>query len=141
MVLDVPQILDGPPAADAAGVRVHVCVTCGRTEGAAETAGRRMLAALGAALAGAGVAVEASPVECLSVCRRPCTVALSGPGRWTYVYGDLDPDADLSDVAEGVRRYAAAPDGLVPWRDRPERFRRGVVARVPPLPAAAPRSP
>ena len=28
-------------------------------------------------------------VECLSVCKRPCTVALAAPGKWTYVVGDL----------------------------------------------------
>ena len=40
------------------------------------------------ALAAEGVAVQ--PVECLSVCKRPCTVALAAPGKWTYVVGDLD---------------------------------------------------
>ena len=30
-------------------------------------------------------------VECLSVCKRPCTVALAAPGKWTYVVGDLTP--------------------------------------------------
>jgi predicted metal-binding protein len=60
-------------------------------------------------------------------------VALSGPGRWTYVYGDLSP-ASADTVAEGARRYAAQADGLVPWRERPEAFRKGVIARIPPLP-------
>jgi predicted metal-binding protein len=119
-------------------VRVSVCVTCGRTEGSAETAGARLLAALAPALAAAGAPVEAAAVECLSVCKRPCTIAASGPGRWTYVWGDIDPDADLAAVVDGLSRYAAAPDGLVPWRERPERFRKGVVARIPPLPRGSP---
>ena len=34
--------------------------------------------------------VALAPVECLSVCKRPCTVAFAGPGKWTYVVGDLD---------------------------------------------------
>jgi len=131
---DGPLPLSDPRTAAAHPVRVSVCVTCGRTDGAAETAGARLLAALVPALAEARVPVEAAPVECLSVCKRPCTVAASGPGRWTYVWGDIDPDADLAAVVDGLSRYAAAPDGLVPWRERPERFRKGVVARVPPLP-------
>jgi predicted metal-binding protein len=34
-----------------------------------------------------------------------------------------------------ARRYDAAPDGLVPWRERPLPFRKGVVSRTPPLAA------
>jgi predicted metal-binding protein len=60
-------------------------------------------------------------------------VALSGPGRWTYVVGDITPEM-APDVADGARRYAATADGVVPWRERPEIFRKGVIARVPPLP-------
>jgi predicted metal-binding protein len=59
-------------------------------------------------------------------------VALSGPGRWGYVYGGLDPAQHLAAVREGAARYAAAADGLVPWRDRPEVFRKQSVARIPP---------
>ena len=32
-------------------------------------------------------------------------------------------------------RYRATPDGLVPWRARPETFRRNCIARIPPLDA------
>ena len=28
--------------------------------------------------------------ECLSNCNRGCSVALTGPGRWSYIYGDLN---------------------------------------------------
>jgi predicted metal-binding protein len=28
---------------------------------------------------------------------------------------------------------AAAPDGILPWRGRPEVLKRGLVARIPPL--------
>ena len=72
-------------------------------------------------------------VECLSVCKRPCTVALAAPGKWTYVVGDLDRDLHLEDIVIGARRYAASPDGVVPWRERPLCFRKGVVSRTPPL--------
>ena len=29
--------------------------------------------------------------------------------------------------------YAAAPDGLIPWKSRPDAFKKGVVARIPAL--------
>jgi predicted metal-binding protein len=28
---------------------------------------------------------------------------------------------------------ANAPDGILPWRGRPERLKRGLIARVPPI--------
>lgn len=126
---------DRPPSPSA--VTLHVCVTCGRTEGAAETLGARLHAAVSGAVAAAGDGgwLAVRPVECLSVCKRPTTVALAATGKWTYVYGDIDPAEDLADLIEAARRYAGAPDGIVPWRERPARIRGRAVARIPPLPA------
>ena len=107
-----------------------VCVTCKSDAGAV---GAALYDALGARLAGEAIALR--PVECLSVCKRPCTVALAAPGKWTYVVGDLDSREHVEDVVTAASRYAAAPDGLVPWRERPLPFRKGVVSRTPPLPA------
>jgi predicted metal-binding protein len=70
-------------------------------------------------------------VECLSNCDRGCSVALSGPGRWSYIYGDLTETA-VDDLIAGAARYAATTDGLVPWWERPMIFRKGVIARIPP---------
>ena len=78
-----------------------------------------------------GVAVTA--VECLSNCDRGCSVALRGPGRWTYVYGDLDPASDLDVLMDGAARYRDTEDGLIPWRERPVHFRKHCIARIPPL--------
>ena len=76
--------------------------------------------------------VSVVPVECLSACNQGCSVALSAPGRWSYVYGRLS-DAHASDVVAGAAAYGAAPDGLVPWRSRPEIFRKQSLARIPPI--------
>jgi predicted metal-binding protein len=123
------------PAADPPTPAIlHVCTTCKGDLVLDETAprpGARLHDALAAALAGEA-AIRVVPVECLSNCRRACTVALSGAGRWSYVYGDLSPGS-ADTVAEGARRYAAQADGLVPWRERPEAFRKGVIARIPPF--------
>lgn len=114
---------------------LHVCVTCGRSEGEPETRGARLHAAVAGAVTAAGdeAWLAVRPVECLSVCKRPTTVALAAAGKWTYVYGDIDPAEDLSDLIEAARRYAGAPDGIVPWRERPARIRGRAVARIPPL--------
>ena len=43
------------------------------------------------------------------------------------------PETSAETILDGLRRYAATSDGLVPWRERPEAFRKGVVARIPPF--------
>ncbi len=112
-----------------AAATLLVCVTCKSEAG---LMGPSLFEALGERLKSEpGIALRA--VECLSVCKRPCTVALAAPGKWTYVVGDLDRDLHLDDLVIGARRYAASPDGIVPWRERPLSFRKGVVSRTPPL--------
>jgi len=78
-----------------------------------------------------GVAVE--PVECLSNCNRSCTVAVTAPGKWTYVLGALDPDLHADDVLAFARLHRAHEAGLPAWRERPEYLRKNTISRVPPL--------
>lgn len=117
-------------------ITLHVCVTCRGSDAPddAPRPGARLHRALETALAqrGSEALLRLEPVECLSVCKRPCTVAVSSPGRWTYVYGDLDPETGAETILDGVARYAGTPDGIVPWRERPVEFRKGVIARIPP---------
>ncbi len=106
-----------------------VCTTC-RLPGAPPDApldGAR----LSAALAARGIPHRRQ--ECLSACTRGCAVVFRGPGRWTYVQGALDPDRHLPDLLEMIRAYAQAPDGVVPWRQRPEVIRKNTIARIPPM--------
>ena len=114
--------------------RVYVCVTC-RSEGDAPDGprgGARLFQDLAASQDGT---LDLVPVECLSVCKRPCTVSFAAPGKWTYVYGDLLPEAGVPLVREAARLYAETADGLIPWKLRPDVIKKGVVARIPPLPA------
>ena len=117
-----------PPCATLA-----VCITCRRDGISPEDTrpGARMLAALAALALPEGVTLR--PVECLSACTHGCSVALQAPGKWTYVYGNLDPAAHAPDILHGAALYAASPDGIVTWRDRPALFRKQSLARVPPL--------
>jgi predicted metal-binding protein len=116
-------------------VTLHVCITCraGHTLQEGEPApGKRLYERIRDAGAPEGVCLI--PVECLSACSQGCSVALSAPGRWSYVYGRLS-EANASDVIRGAAAYAAAPDGIVPWRSRPEIFRKQSLARIPPIAA------
>jgi predicted metal-binding protein len=114
-------------------VTLHVCITCRAGQAIPEgepTPGARLRDAI--VEAGVPSCVTLVPVECLSACNQGCSVALSAPGRWSYVYGRLS-DANARDVVAGAAAYAAAPDGIVPWRTRPEIFRKQSLARLPPI--------
>lgn len=110
-----------------------VCVKClaGREPGAdGQRPGAALLGALADALPGN---VTLTPVECLQNCDHGCTVALRGGARrWTYVYGNLSSE-DAGMLGEGAALYLDAPDGVIPWRQRPEHFKRNCIARIPPL--------
>ena len=116
--------------------RIYVCVRC-RQEGDTHDvrAGGRLYATLEEACANEP-SLTVMPVECLSVCKRPCTVSFAAPGKWTYVYGDLPPDTGADTVLHAARLYAAVPDGLIPWKLRPDAVKKGVIARIPPAPLA-----
>jgi predicted metal-binding protein len=130
----LPDAAADSGARDDPDVTVFICVSCRGEAAQTDRPGRALLDAVTTALsAGADATVAVRPVECLAVCKRPCTVALAGNGKWTYVIGDLDPTAHTGDVVAAALRYAVTTDGIIPWRERPQSFRKGVVSRVPPL--------
>jgi predicted metal-binding protein len=116
--------------ASRADVVVSVCTMC-RGADADANPGAALLAALREA-AGDASRVTVREVQCLSVCKRPATVALSGPDHYTYVFGDLDPATAVPALLECARLFAEAEHGYLLWRERPEALRRGIVARIPP---------
>jgi predicted metal-binding protein len=118
---------------------LYVCTTC-RREGDdpdGPRSGARLLDALRDRV-GDAAHLRVEPVECLSVCKRPCTVAVASADRWTYVYGDMDPATSAEIILTGLAAYAETSDGIVPWRQRPTAFRTGVIARIPPFPDPRP---
>ena len=122
---------------------IYVCVTCRSAGQPLEPKEARAGFLLHAELAAAqsAAAFNIVPVECLSVCKRPCTVSFAAPGKWTYIYGDLPAQGSAGTVLAGAALYSAAPDGLIPWKQRPDALKKGVVARIPPLfPAALPEA-
>ena len=122
---------------------LFVCVTCRAQTTDAPQAdlprpGARLLAAINAVPEAQRAGLVIEPVECLSNCNRSCTVAVSAPGKWTYVLGTLDPDLHVDDVLTFARAHRAHEAGLPAWRTRPEYIRKNTISRVPPLPSRAP---
>lgn len=111
---------------------LHVCTTC-KGLSPPDPEAVRPGTLLHEVLAGADLpdGVELRAVECLSACSQGCSVALTAPGKWSYVYGRLNPE-DAAEILTGVHAYANAPDGVVPWRERPAIFRKQSLARIPP---------
>ena len=116
---------------------IYVCTTCKLADEAgfavSKRAGARLHRALSALASEREAPVEIVPVECLSVCKRACTISFAAPGKWTYVYGDLPADTGADVILDGAALYGATSDGLIPWKQRPEALKRGVVWRVPPM--------
>lgn len=72
-------------------------------------------------------------VDCLSNCRNGCTIVLQGLSKWTYVYGNIDPDSDFEQLRKGVADYFDSEEGIVPWRKRVPLFKKNCIARIPPV--------
>lgn len=72
-------------------------------------------------------------VRCMSQCKRPCVVAFSGPGRFTYLFGDLDPVRDVDAVLAAFALYCERSDGFLERFERPDVMRGGILGRIPPL--------
>jgi predicted metal-binding protein len=109
-----------------------VCVTCKISDSGA-VVGPDMFAAVRAALGDDDPNVVVRPVQCLSVCKRPATVAVTSSDGYTFLFGDLQTGSGTAALVSFVKSYRNSDYGLVPWRERAEVLRKGTVARVPPM--------
>ncbi|MGU3492483.1 DUF1636 family protein [Xanthobacteraceae bacterium A53D] len=135
-----PKLTDetAPESAEAAAmpaVTLFVCSSCKATdaEPGAPLAGQALLDVARAAAA-PDDAFAVREVKCLANCKRGLSAALVRAGGWSYVFGDLTL-ASAPDLIAGARLFTGADDGLLPWRGRPDALKRGMVARIPPLPS------
>ena len=114
------------------GVRIVVCSSCrlaGRPD-AHPRPGAVLAKDVQRAAEGCGIGV--SQVACLANCKRSLSAAVLRSGGWSYVFGDLD-GTSAADLVAGARLLQDSEDGLLPWRNRPDSLKRGMVARIPPL--------
>ena len=76
--------------------------------------------------------VDVRPARCLSICPRPCGIALSSSESWTYLFGDQQPDIAIQDILDCVSIYLKISNGFMPRMERPKSLRRSILGRVPP---------
>jgi predicted metal-binding protein len=111
---------------------IYVCTTCKTPDDSSPIrAGARLFTSLQEAAQTHQSDVIIEGVECLSVCKRPCTIAFTDQNKWTYVYGDFTADDSAEQILACASLYAHAADGLIPWKERPDALKKGVIARLP----------
>ncbi|MBD2182534.1 DUF1636 domain-containing protein [Planktothrix sp. FACHB-1355] len=72
-------------------------------------------------------------VKCMSACSHACTISFAAPGKYTYLFGDLPVGDSASAILDCAYQYYAKADGSLPWSERPEPLKKGIIAKIPPL--------
>lgn len=72
---------------------------------------------------------------CLSACKRPCAIALTGTGKMSLMFGDLPPLNSADAILKLCEQYHASTDGIIPRQERPEILQQVILARIPPSPS------
>lgn len=118
---------------------LHVCTSC-REPGSPrepfyQRAGHKLFQALKTEICGTSLAdqVEVRPAECLSICPRPCGIAISSRGSWSYLFGDQEPPASVKEIIECLAVYIGTDKGFMPRSERPKGLRGSILGRVPPF--------
>lgn len=73
-------------------------------------------------------------VACMSGCTRPGTIAFCASGKASYLFGDIDPDAAVTDIVVFAHAYQAAPKGWITDAREFGALRTGAIARIPVAP-------
>lgn len=112
---------------------IYVCITCRRASDPEDAPRPGLALARATSRAAEGTGVTVRQIRCLANCSRALSAAVRRDDAWTYIFGGLEADTDAGALVEGARLLARASDGLMPWRERPEVLKRGLIARVPPI--------
>lgn len=117
---------------------LSICTTCrdGREADVALRGGMRLAQGFVKRVGDQKTAgVKLRGVQCMSQCKRPCVASLSAHGKFTYVFGDLDPERHdhIDALLELSQSFDRAPDGFLERAERPEQLRSNILGRLPPL--------
>ena len=77
--------------------------------------------------------VNLEAVQCLSLCKRSCGIAMTSRGAWTYLFGDQSPDLSVNSILECLSIYLKSSRGEMPRSVRPAGLRKSILGRIPPL--------
>ncbi|MEO1612534.1 MAG: DUF1636 family protein [Pseudomonadota bacterium] len=107
---------------------VQICIECGAAPG------ERLHAAMAEAFRDPGLAaLRTRRVACLGNCDRRCRLNIADADRWTWFFGDLNPERDVAFLSEALALWLASPNGLIPKSARPQRLVDTALGRSPPV--------
>ena len=117
---------------------LSICMTCrdGRESEAGTRGGTRLARRIAARqMERGGPEMQIRGVHCMSQCKRPCIVSLTAEERFTYIFGDLDPNSerDVEALVELVSLYSEATEGFLERKERPTELQANILGRLPPL--------
>jgi len=114
--------------------RITVCTDC-RHIGVPCRPGLDLLKQLQAAIAQAGTVLSEDfslqGSVCMAGCERPCTVAFQATAKATYLFGDIEGEADIGALVSFARLYRDRPDGMTREGERPRALGGKTLARIP----------
>lgn len=114
---------------------IHVCKSCqGRKVVQRGAQGDiDLLAAIAARVREmpGGVAFQVVPQACFGPCGPEVRVAVTGPGRWGWLFQGLRPGVDLDAFVTFLAAWRASEEGLPAKADRVALLRK-TVGRIPP---------
>lgn len=115
---------------------IIVCDTCAHAPGIPlDDQGRRGGEVLAAALEELAGAVPVRRHSCLMGCERPCNVAITAPGKMSYVLGGFAPGPEAAQaLIDYARLHGDSAQGVVPYKQWPQGVKGHFHARIPPLP-------
>ena len=117
-------------------VHILICRDCRHWDSACRP-GLAMVTRLRTAINAAGGApaqlVHVGSTTCMAGCDRPCTVAFQAEGKATYLFGDIDPKADIDALVTFALQYQRSGNGLFRAVERPGKLARTALARIPAL--------
>ncbi|AFY76706.1 MAG: DUF1636 domain-containing protein [Hydrococcus sp. C42_A2020_068] len=71
-------------------------------------------------------------VECMNACNNSCVIAFTAPGKFTYLFGNLNRDSNSCNaILKCANLYFQKSDGMMPWSERPDPLKKGIIARIP----------
>lgn len=116
---------------------IHVCVGCDhpdRAKRVEELAGVDLLRRIEALVreADLGDALQVKSYACVGNCESRCRMSVGGPGRWSWLFGDLVPEDLPAELATFFQRWVQAEDGFLLKDARPGKVRKHLIGRVPP---------
>lgn len=80
---------------------------------------------------GLDLVFDVSGSDCMAGCDHPCTVAWRADGKATWLFGDIEPEADVGDLVRFAWLYQGLEDGWCRAADRPGKLARTALARIP----------